>query len=538
MKKLLSVLTMIAVSASVSFAAPSRKPAPKKPAKKTAVKPAPKPVVVLTPREQLYQQVGVSALWIEDGRLLPRAQQLRELVLSAGEHGLDPAAYWTPRHDELLRTASAENAETVEAELTGVLLKYATDLSTGRLSDPTKLGDDVKMKRQPLNIARVANALKAIVDLRQSFEAVAPQWPGYRELKAALARFRSLTDAEFPAIAIPRRDPKLNEKGAVFAAVKTRLRTLGYDVSNVDPVYDKELRDLVKTYVVDHALKGASDLRRSGPFWRHLSASASARATQIKLQMEKLRWLPATPDDRFLFVNLAFQRLNVWENKQVVMTMRTINGRVERKSPTLIDKIVNVELNPDWTVPVRLIVEDKIPAIMADPSYLERGGFQVFDRRGRELSDWEIDWYSITKQNAWQISIRQRPGLGNALGVMKFNLTNPYAIYLHDTNERHLFGENHRLISSGCVRLERPTDLSAYLLRDHPQWSDRRAVEAELATTQFADYWVRRLEYPIKLVRPVPVYLMSLTVEVDSRGVVKFAGDYYEQDTRLYQALR
>lgn len=529
---LLSLIPVFAVS--VAVAAPAKQPAKPAPAKPPVVKP-----VVLTPKEELYQSMGTTSIWTRDGQLDGSATSLRNLLLAAAEQGLDAGAYWTSSLERMYSAFDASMAARFETEATDALLKYSTELSTGRLADPTLLGDDVKMKRQPLVVSRVVNAMKTVIpDWRSSFESVAPQWPGYAKLKNTLARLKTLNaDVDFPAIQIPPKDPKVGDKGPVFAAIKMRLRTLGYNVNETEAVYTKELQALVKQYAADHTLKSGTTLNRSSQFWQQISVPLGSRMQQIKLTMEKYRWLPAQPEQRYIFVNLAFEQLQARENGEVALAMKTINGRPARMSPTLRDKIVDVELNPNWTVPDRLIVEDKVPAILADPSFLERGGFQVFDRNGnRELSSWEVDWYRITKDYV-PISIKQQPGLGNALGVMKFNLTNPYAIYLHDTNERNLFSETYRQLSSGCVRLERPFDLSAYLLRDHPQWNDRRKVEAELSTTQFADWGVRYKQYHIKLVQPVQVYLMNLTADVDDRGVVKFAGDYYEQDLRLYQAL-
>lgn len=531
-----SILILTMILSSTVWGAP--KTSPKKPA--PAPKPAPLVKPVLTPKEELYQLLGVQTIWAAEGQLLPAATSLRGLLLSAADHGLDAGAYWTASLEQMYAAFDPSMADRFENEATAALLKYSTELSTGRLKDPTVLGDDVKMTRQPLVISRVASAMKTVVpDWRASFDTVvAPQWPGYAQLKAALARLKTLNaDVDYPAIQVPKKDPKVGDKGDVFAAIKIRLRTLGYDVNDVEPVYSKDLQALVKQYAIDTNLKGGSTLSRSSQFWMQIATPLGSRLQQIKLTMEKLRWLPAQQDPRHLFVNLGFQHLEARENGRVVLEMKTINGRPQRMSPTMRDKVTDVELNPDWTVPDKLIVEDKKPAVLADPSFLDRGGYRVYERDSTiELSPWQIDWYSISKGYV-PITIRQQPGLGNALGVMKFNLTNPYAIYLHDTNERNLFSEVYRQLSSGCIRLEHPFDLSAYLLRDHPQWSDRRRVEQELATTPVADYWVKK-EFRIRLVQPVPVYLMNLTVETTGSGLVKFAADYYQQDYRLYQALK
>lgn len=542
MKTLIIVMVVLLVSSVMEAATlPATAPIPT-PRPRPQIEELPPALQGMPPQYlALYRAVGVNALWVQDGAPSPLAAGLREALLSADRHGLKPSDYWT---DELERQSaglySADDAIAFERAATVALVKYATEVSTGRVN-PRDVDEEIKLTKRALSTDALAAALKnTTVSLPEALDLFAPQWPAYLRLKDAFARLKSLNEnLDFPAVAIPKNGASLGKSVPALTNVKIRLRTLGYPVSETGPVYTQELLTHLKKYYADNTLPGEVTLRAGSLFWTHISVPLGSRLQQIQLSMEKIRWIPNQPDRRYFDVNMALQRLRIYEDGALVMEMRTINGRSKRKTPTLKDKVTVVELNPSWTVPARLIIEDKLPIVSRDPNWLEQNGYRILSANGRtEYSWWDVNWSRITRENVEQyIMLRQRPGLGNALGVMKFHLTNPYAIYLHDTNERHLFPENHRLLSSGCIRLERPVDVALYLLRDQARWNDRYAIESQLATSRFADAWTQTMRQ-IPVSQPVPVYLNYLTAEADEDGLVKFANDYYGQDTALYNLLR
>lgn len=535
-----SIVSLLFVSSSFAATATKApvKPVPK-PAPKVVVAPKPPPFTVskvLTPYVGLYQLLQTQAIWVQNGVLSAQVAGLRAgLTQNPLRHGLNPSAYWTAALEDMYQNFTPEKSDAFELAATTALVNYASDVSIGRV-DPVKVADEVRINRKPVPYDLMADALKnTTADLSTSMESFAPQWEIYRDLQTALVKLAALTPETFPAIKPPAKNMKVGQSDPVFTAVKTRLQALGYAISETGPVYTKELSTAVSTYYAVQTIPGTPSLNRDAALWNHLGTSAEARIQQVRMTMEKLRWMPHAPENRFGFVNLAQQRLRVYESGAKVLDMKTINGRSQRKSPMIKDKITVVELNPNWTVPTTLVVEDKAPAILRDPSFLDRGNFYIVDDYDRPLDQWQIPWESLTKQNANGFYVKQQPGLGNALGVMKFHLTNPYAIYLHDTNERPLFAENHRLLSSGCVRLERPVDLALYLLRG-TQW-DRQAIESNLAAETLIEPWKKK-QYEIKLKESMAVYLMYLTADATSGEPIKFAVDYYAQDTALYNALK
>ena len=201
------------------------------------------------------------------------------------------------------------------------------------------------------------------------------------------------------------------------------------------------------------------------------------------------------------------------------------------------DSLVTVILNPFWIVPPTIFVQDKVEEIKQLPQwqvnqYFASHNYEVWNKNfTRRLDPSSIDWWAIDANSDVDIYIRQRPNYLNALGVVKFELTNSFSIYLHDTNQRELFVEPNRLLSSGCIRLEKPLDLAEYLLRG-TEWT-RPMIEATVAKP--GQVMAKDTRIPLK--RPIPVYTAYLTSLMSSDGVIRFVDDTYGQNKKIMQMM-
>ena len=245
--------------------------------------------------------------------------------------------------------------------------------------------------------------------------------------------------------------------------------------------------------------------------------------------LERLRWLPGALGPRHLLVNVAGYRLVLTEGGLQVAAMRVIVGRQARRTPFFTGEITSIRLNPTWTVPERLAVEDKLPLILEDRDFLREHGFRVFALSGedwREIDPAEVDWTRLSKEH-FPYQLRQDPGPENALGRIKFQIPNVHDIYLHDTPSRGLFARAERGFSSGCIRVEHALDLAERLLAGDPSWPRARIVEA-IAAGDTVD---------IVLSEPLPVYLISWTAWVDEGGTLQLRDDIYGRDAAIIEAL-
>jgi L,D-transpeptidase YcbB len=240
--------------------------------------------------------------------------------------------------------------------------------------------------------------------------------------------------------------------------------------------------------------------------------SASARQdeqiNELLVNMERWRWLPPDLGENYIFVNVPDYRLSMVSSGNVVHQTRVIVGKPETPTPIFSDAMEHLIINPSWHVPPSILRKEFLPNLAKDPGYAARKGFEVL-RRGNS------------------ISVRQPPGERNALGQIKFIFPNNHAVYLHDTPGRHLFAQENRTFSHGCVRVEAPFALAERILAS-------QGGESQAALRAM----VGKGERMIKINGTLPVHLAYFTLSVDENGTLKRQKDIYGHDERVRQALQ
>jgi murein L,D-transpeptidase YcbB/YkuD len=258
-----------------------------------------------------------------------------------------------------------------------------------------------------------------------------------------------------------------------------------------------------------------------------LNVSPKYRARQIALNMERWRSYPHNFGNRYVLVNVASSSLDVMEDGESVLHMRTVVGKKKKRwqTPVFSDTMEYVVLNPNWYIPPSIAKREILPSAKRDPSSLRRRGIRVFSSRGA-VDPSRINWGSISAKNL-PYRFQQKPGRGNALGKMKFIFPNRYNVYLHDTPSKAGFKRESRALSHGCVRLERPLDLAEYVLQNNKNWSRKKILKT----------LKRRKTRRVNLSEPLPVHLLYWTVEVNDDGTLQFYPDVYDSDKGLAKAL-
>jgi murein L,D-transpeptidase YcbB/YkuD len=285
--------------------------------------------------------------------------------------------------------------------------------------------------------------------------------------------------------------------------------------------FDAETEAAVKRFQARHGL--TQDGVVGAKTRSALNTPVEERVRQIKINLERVSRLPQDTEDRFLLVNVPDFSLGAFRDGRRVLEMKVIVGRPKRPTPSLCERVTHIVFNPDWNVPHRIAARDILPKILKDPRHLTAQGFRVYGGQtagGTEMDIEGIDWPSLAGHFPYRL--RQDPGPQNALGRVKFFLPNPFDIYLHDTPERTLFARTRRAFSSGCIRVEKPLELAAFLLADEPAWSPD-AVHAAIGSGKTR--WLR-------LSDPVPIYVVYWTAWVDPDGTVQFRDDLYDRDGR------
>jgi murein L,D-transpeptidase YcbB/YkuD len=464
-------------------------------------------------------------------------EDMRNTIQKIWNHGLNPKTYWTDSMEKTYQ--SGRSSADLKLMANQNFVRLLQDISTGAL-DPEEINDDIKMKSKGFLNPTQLQALITSTGRQAEVlvENIAPRNPPYMALKAALVRvYPACKYNTWVPLTKTKKILKAGVRDAAVIPLKKRFSFLGYQISNVtSDVVDADFVNAVNDIEWNMHLTPDGQLSPDGKVWKFLNVSCMGRVHQLQADMEKTRWFPQTFEDRFIMINTAFTyfiMIDRSNGQTVVNSFRTINGRNERKTPTMQDRIVRVIFNPFWVVPPTIFMEDKVQEIRTLPrgrirEYFDEHNYEVWNSAfTKQLDPESINWWSMDPDLDKKMYIRQKPHYWNALGVVKFELTNSFSIYLHDTNQRELFTDPMRLLSSGCIRLERPLELAEYLLQG-TQWN-RGAIENVVAKPG----QVLSKSTEVSLKNPMPVYTMFLTSQLTSDNILRFTTDIYNQNQEI-----
>jgi L,D-transpeptidase YcbB len=280
-------------------------------------------------------------------------------------------------------------------------------------------------------------------------------------------------------------------------------------------VYDSYVEQAVRRFQARHGLSIDGIAREQT--LAAMNVPAEARLNQLRVNLARLRAMARSLPSRFVVCNIPAAHIETVEDGVAVTRHTAVVGKPDRASPELNSRIIEVNFNPFWTVPVSIVRRDLVPIMQKEPDYLVKNRIRIFDRGGNEVPPGHINWYS---EEAVNYRFRQDPGDFNSLGSIRINFPSQHGVYMHDTPLRNLFGEDFRFHSSGCVRVENVRELVAWLLRDTPNWS-MPDIEQVIASGDRRD---------ARLSRPVPLHWVYVTAWATPDGVVQFRDDIYNRD--------
>lgn len=351
---------------------------------------------------------------------------------------------------------------------------------------------------------------------------LAPQHPQYAAMHESLLKLVSDTRPwpQLTSTATLRPGEWSND----IPALREILRRTGMLESTVSTsakegrsAYDRELVDAVKRFQTWQGLGADGAIGPATRDW--LNVTPAQRAGVLALNIQRLRLLPSDLSTGIM-VNIPAYSLVYYQNGNQVLASRVIVGRPDRKTPMMSSALNNVVVNPPWNVPPTLARKDILPKLWNDPGYLERHGYTVM--RGwnskETIDPWQVDWATITASNL-PFRFQQAPGARNSLGRYKFNMPSSDAIYLHDTPNHNLFQKDTRALSSGCVRVNKASELANMLLQD-AGWNDTRISDAlKQGDTRY-----------VNIRQNIPVNLYYLTAYVGPDGRTQYRTDIYNYD--------
>lgn len=475
---------------------------------------------------EFYAQRDYAPAWSSPDR----RRALLGAVDDSASHGLDPADYQVDLLRKLAGDGVGDAGRLADRDLlfTEALVRLVYHLRFGKV-DPRELYEEWNFTRS-LGAVEPVQALEALVGadaLGAAIERYAPRLEAYRRLRAALAAHRAMQVSggwpSFPAGPTLRpgdRDPRV-------PILRQRLKVSG-DHPGPPPshraLFDDALRDSVMAFQARHGLEPDGAVGRKTV--AALQVDVGRRIDQIRVNLERLRWIAQDVGGDYLLVNIAGFNARLYLDGKLAWQSRVVVGRPYRKTPAFRAEMQYLVLNPEWVLPPTILKEDVLPKVASDRGYLAGHDMRVVSNAGRQIDPREVDWARYRK-GGFPYQIVQAAGPDNPLGRIKFMLPNPYSVYLHDTPAKTLFLRSERAYSSGCIRLERPMELALLLLGDPEQWS-AEALEAEIAKGETRN---------VQIGRRVPVMILYHTAEVGEDGRTYFHPDLYDQDAAVLEAL-
>ena len=482
----------------------------------------------------LYSQREFLPIWINGWQLKPEAQTLLESLRNAGSHGLCSNDYLLAQLEDLIRIQrdfalhnhplAPDNRAVLDLFLSQAFLTFATHMVEGQV-DPALAHVDWRVRRRKADLIKLLEYAIESRRMPQVLEGLIPPHEEYRQLMGILSKYQNLSaHSGWPEIP-PGPTIRLGDSdGRVLLLRTLLLKTGDLDQGAVAThVYDQVIRKALRVFQARHGL--VTDGVVGPKTLEALNVSVEVRIRQIELNLERWRWMPKSFGKRHIRVNVAGFYLEVIEDGEIVMQMPVIVGTQYRKTPVFSARMTYLEFAPYWTVPPTILREDKLPKIQRNPDYLVEKHFRIISRKDREVTidPLEIDWATV-KASSFPGLLRMEPGPWNPLGRVKFMFPNRFNVYLHDTNETYLFGNNVRSFSSGCIRVKRPHDLASYLLKKDFDQERLQELLAGSVPEQVA-------------IKPLSVHIQYWTAWVDRNGLVHFRPDVYFRDLDLDVAL-
>lgn len=310
---------------------------------------------------------------------------------------------------------------------------------------------------------------------------------------------------------------KGDDRGHV-RALRRRLIASGdlEDTGRLSTEFDDELDGALRRFQARHGLQITGILDQET--YLTLNIPADVKLAQLRLNLERVNQVVGELSNRYILVNIPAASIEAVENGVVERRHTAIVGRIDRQTPILTSKVHQINFNPYWHVPKSIIRRDIIKYMNQDPNYLTDFRIKIYDANGDELDPRSVDW---STDEAVQYLFRQEPGGENSMGHVKINFHNPHAVYLHDTPQKSLFGQNRRFHSSGCVRVENVDELVSWLLRENETDWSLPAVDAAFDSGERLD---------VNLEKPVPIITTYITAWANREGVVSFRTDIYGFD--------
>lgn len=477
----------------------------------------------------VYENNQFNTIWSSKEQWKSLADSLLHFIEYAKLYGLFPEDYHFPALDSLSRkfkdtlaNSKRDAVQWAKADLmlTDGFLHIVKDLKLGRLPQ-----DSISQRKDSvLSDSFYLQQFETVQQngsLTETLHSLEPTHPGYIALKEGIKQFLSSADNRVYTIVPPR--PKKDSLPFTQALQQRLYESAFIDSIQVDSM---QLAEGIKTF--QRAREITVDGKAGSETIRLLNQTDKDRFVRIAISLDRYKMLPEKMPARYVWVNLPGYNMQLIEEDSVLLSSKIVCGKSITRTPVLTSAISDMITYPQWTIPNSIIVKEVLPALKRDTNYLARKGYSLIDSKGDVINPGSVDWSKYSKGIPYKVV--QGSGDENALGVLKFNFPNKYSVYLHDTNQRYLFGRGMRSLSHGCVRVQEWEELAYYIIRY--DYRDKPAENGLAAEDSLATWLERKEKHTIPVKKRLPLYIRYFTCE-GKDGQLLFYDDIYGEDKTL-----
>lgn len=484
-----------------------------------------------------YEKNEYTPVWSSAEKWLPLADSLFNFIKYAENEGLFPNDYHHNILSVLKDTLDKDSLARMNVHfwtkadllLTDGFMCIIKDLKQGRLQ-----ADSLSLNKDSVLVGKFfiasLNTLIEKKDLSGLLISLQPKHKNYWELKKGIKRFVDSMDRRvFTHVTYPFK--RNDEKDSLYF-IKMLQKRLAE--SNCMPAATKApdsaaLANAIKRYQVQKGLK--TDGKYGKELVSSLNSNDVERFKRIAITLDRYKQLPEKMPEKYIWVNLPAYYLEMINADTVVFESKVICGKPETRTPLLTSEISDIVTYPTWTVPTSIIVKQYLPKLKNNPNYISRIGLKLMNGKGEVINPGSVNWARYSKGIPYRIV--QGSGDNNSLGVIKFNFDNPYAVYLHDTNQRYLFKNASRALSHGCVRVQEWEKLACYIAGNDSTLSKNR--DSLKYTADSIRNWISNKErHVIDVKNHIALFIRYFSCE-GKNGVVRFYEDIYGEDKQLME---
>lgn len=472
--------------------------------------------------------------WSSSEHWEPLADSLYAFIRDAELQGLFPEDYHFKQLNSLKTKLDADSVKRMDPALwaradlmlTDGFMRIIKDLKQGRLMPDsislikdTALADDF--------YAANLNELLEKKNFTSLLNGLQPVHKGYWELKRGIKRFLDSMDRRvYTYVTYPYKKGDTKDSSFFIKTLQKRLHESScMDLGKMPD--SAQLSNGIMKYQRQKGLK--ADGKISTALIKIMNTSDVERFKRIAITLDRYKQMPAKMPEKYIWVNLPGYYLWVLDHDTIALESKIICGKPDTRTPVLNSEITDMVTYPTWTVPTSIIAKSYLPKLKSNPNYLSRIGLKLVNGKGETINPGTVNWSKYSKGIPFKVM--QNSGDNNALGVMKFNFNNPFAVYLHDTNQRYLFKNASRSLSHGCVRVQEWEKLAFYIARNDS--TNSKPSDSLKYNTDSIRNWIAHKErHRIDVKNKVPLFIRYFTCE-GKAGKIVFYDDIYGEDKIL-----